>query len=72
MVHGGTVMGRPKKSDKRTAKPRTVGVRATATWADWLERMAKAHRTTSAGMIDRALAEFAEHHDFETPPDRVD
>jgi len=71
MVNG--VMARPKG---RPAKPdttvKTVGVRATEAYAEWLDRLAKHYRTTVAGVIDRALAEWTEAESYaERPPDRT-
>lgn len=67
------LVGRPRKGARLTksTEPRTIGVRASAKWADWLEKMAKKYRTTSAGLIDRALAEWAVSKGDDPPPERV-
>ncbi len=48
-------MGRPKKAEEK--KYKTLGVRTTLEWADWVETLAAEYRTTAAGIIDRALQE---------------
>lgn len=51
---------------------RTVGIRASAEWADWLERLAKHMRTDIAKLMDACAAEYARNHGFdEPPPERV-
>lgn len=68
----GTTMGRPKKNIERAPRPRTVGIRASAEWADWLERLAKHMRTDIAKLMDACAAEYAKNHGFdEPPPERV-
>jgi hypothetical protein len=66
-------MARPKQRTKAAAKPpRTVGVRATGQWADWLERVAKHCRTDVAKLIDMAVADYAKARGFdELPPERI-
>lgn len=62
--------GSPKKQPD--PGPKTIGVRATAEYAEWLERLAKHYRTTVAGVIDRALAEWTEAAGYpERPPERT-
>lgn len=66
-------MARPKKRAEKKAPVghRTIGVRASAEWSEWLEKLAAHFRTTNAGIIDRALAEWAESNGFpEKPPER--
>lgn len=36
--------------------------------ANWLDRLARKHRTTIAGVMDRAIAEWAASQGFEEPP----
>jgi hypothetical protein len=66
-------MMRPKKKPPKSAEPemKTLGVRMTVQYADWLERFAKSQRRNAASMIDRALADAAEKEEFEAPPERV-
>lgn len=64
-------MGRPKKTPKKPVKTRTIGLRTSEEWAEWLERFAKANRTDVAKLIDISLAELAKAQTFEPPPDRV-
>jgi hypothetical protein len=68
----GTTIGRPKKAEKKGLRPRTVGVRASGEWADWVEELAKHCRTDIAKLIDSALAAHAKAVGFgKTPPERV-
>lgn len=68
-----TAVGRPKKQPPRASKPpKTIGVRATGEWAEWLERFARHCRMDMAKTIDSALAEYAKTRGFdEKPPERV-
>jgi hypothetical protein len=74
----GLAMARPKKprDQKTRGNPpegyRTIGVRASNEWAKWCEGAARHFRTrTVAGLIDRALAEWAEAKGYPAPPERV-
>ncbi len=66
-------MGRPKKQrgGEGELPPKTIGFRVSGAYGAWIERLARKHRTTIAGLIDRAVAEWAaaQNHD-EPPPDR--
>jgi hypothetical protein len=67
------IMGRPKKS-RETPEPetKTVGLRVTLEYDQWLQGLARHYRTTVAGVIDRALAEWSESEEYpERPPDRT-
>ena len=71
MVPGATV-GRKKKQEAKPSGPRTIGVRSSADWADWLDRLARHCRTDVAKVIDAALARHARAEGFdEPPPERV-
>lgn len=51
---------------------RSLGIRATAEWAEWLEELARHYRTTVSGVIDRAMAEWSESEGrLEPPPSRI-
>jgi hypothetical protein len=68
----GTTMGRPKKGSKKGPQPRTVGVRASGEWADWLDEFADHCRTDIAKLIDEALVAHAKVRGFDkVPPRRV-
>lgn len=71
---GVATVGRPKKARAKGGKgeAKTIGFRVSADYGDWLERLARQHRTTVSGIIDRALAEWAaaQGHE-ETPPERM-
>ena len=68
----GALMGRPKKQENRPAGPRTVGVRALAEWAQWLDDAAKHCRTDIAKLIDVSVAEYVKSRGYDVPPpDRV-
>jgi hypothetical protein len=61
---------RPKKAAPKLLK--TVGVRATIDWADWLERASRHCRTDVAKLIDAAVADYVKTRGFdETPPERI-
>jgi hypothetical protein len=63
-------MARPKKKASRQYK--TVGIYASIEWTEWLEKMAQHYRTTVAGLVDRALSEWAQTNGYpERPPLRV-
>lgn len=62
--------GRPKK--KAPVEVRTIALRCTVAWAEWVEALAKHDRLTVAQEIDRALAEHAKAIGFtEAPPERL-
>ena len=64
--------GRPKKKIDPSAPPKTIGVRATQEWSEWVEGLARHYRTNVAGVIDRALAEWAESEGYpDRPPERL-
>jgi ribosomal protein L31E len=67
------IVGRTKKSaGKKVAGPMTVGVRASAEWAERLERAAKHCRTDIAKLIDNSVADYVKARGFdEPPPERV-
>lgn len=46
----------------------TIGVRASKEWAEWLDALAEHYRTTRTGIIDRALAEWAEAEGYPVKP----
>ena len=70
---GVETVGRPKKvAPKGASKPKTLGFRVSGPYGEWLERLAKHYRTNVAGIIDRALAEWAEAEGYkEAPPERM-
>jgi hypothetical protein len=59
-----------RPGDKKAAAPKIIGIRSSPEWADWLERLAEHYRTTVAGVIDRALAEWTEAQGYEERPPR--
>jgi hypothetical protein len=64
------LMARPKAKGKGKPEPgpKTIGVRASAEYAAWVDRLAARNRTTVAGLVDQALARFAREIGFEEPP----
>lgn len=72
-MSSGVAVGRPKKqTEKKPSPPKTVGVRSTGEWADWLERGAKHCRTDVAKLIDAAVADYLRGRGFtEPPPERI-
>jgi hypothetical protein len=70
------MMAKAKAKAVKGAQPdlaiRTIALRTTNAWAEWLERAAKQSRTTVASFLDRAAAEHARTNGFsEPPPDRL-
>jgi hypothetical protein len=67
------IMGRPKrKTDGSEPDTKTVGLRVTLEYDEWLQGLARHYRTTVAGVIDRALAEWSESEGYpHKPPDRT-
>lgn len=66
------LMARPKKQPKKETPPKTIGIRASVEWAEWVEGLAKHYRTNVAGIIDRALAEWAKSENYPSvPPERI-
>jgi uncharacterized protein (DUF1778 family) len=67
-----------KKQGPRSAKNkervepgfRTVGIRVSADYADWLARAAEYDRVTIAAFVDRAAADRASQIGFEEAPPR--
>lgn len=68
---GTATVGRPKKAASKS-KPKTIGLRVSGEYGDWLDRLARRYRTTVAGVIDRAVVEWAASQGYEeTPPERM-
>lgn len=65
-------MARKKGADKPATEPAgrksITTLKGSAEWAGWLERLADHDRNTIVGLIDRALAEYAQNHGFKEPP----
>jgi hypothetical protein len=70
---GTQTVGRPKKTASKSGlKPKTIGYRVSGEYGEWLERLARRHRTTVAGIMDRAVAEWAASQGFEeAAPERM-
>jgi hypothetical protein len=76
----GTTMARPKKKGARSPKNkerqgpgfRTIGIRVSEAYAEWLDRAAKHSRVTIAAFLDRGAAREARFAGFdEAPPERI-
>jgi hypothetical protein len=66
------VMARSKSKPKGPAPLKTIGIKASVEWADWLEGLAKHQRTTVASLIDRALEQHAQSVGYkDAPPERI-
>ena len=54
------------------SKPREtiLSLKGATEWSVWLGDLSAKFRTTKAGIIDRALTEFAERNGFREPPER--
>lgn len=71
MSVGTLTMARPKPKAE-PLKPKTIGVRATGEWAEWIERGAKHCRTDVAKLIDAAVVDYLRERGFvEPPPERI-
>lgn len=72
-MRSSATVGRPKKlAGKKPTGPKTIGIRATAEWAEWLDRAVRHCRTDTAKFLDSAAAEYAKSHGFtEPPPERI-
>jgi hypothetical protein len=67
------VVGRPKRlAGIKPTGPKTIGVRSTPEWADWIDRAAKYCRTDIAKLVDASVAEYVKGRGFtEPPPERI-
>jgi hypothetical protein len=63
-------LGRPRKQPLGAgqAKPKTIGFRVSGEYGAWLDQLAERYRTTVAGLLDRAVAEWAESQGYDQPP----
>jgi hypothetical protein len=69
----GMLMARPKAKgyDPADRPPIAVTLRGRPEWKEWVERLAKADRSSVAGMIDRAMTFYAKSIGFtEKAPER--
>jgi hypothetical protein len=59
----------PKNKERKDVdRFRTIGIRVSAEYADWLERAAKHDRLTIAAFLDKAAGDRAKAIGFEEPP----
>jgi hypothetical protein len=58
----------PAAVEMMSPSGKNISFRVSGEYSEWLERLAKRHRTTLAGLIDRAIAEWAESQGFDEPP----
>ena len=66
-----TTMARPKAKPKGKTIAKTIAFKVSDPYAEWVDRFASFNRSTNAGLIDQALAEFAKIKGFtESPPER--
>ena len=65
-------MGRKKRFEDSSYEEETkvYGFRITKAYDEWLEKLSKQERCRKADVIDRALALYAKHVEFEAPPER--
>lgn len=66
-------VGRPKKTaNKGGFPPKTIGYRVSGEYGEWLKRLARRYRTSVTGIMDRAVAEWAQAQGFdEEAPERM-
>jgi hypothetical protein len=58
---------KPKRPESKQPEMKTVGVRSTRAWADWLERGAKFCRTDTAKLLDSAAVDYLKARGFDEP-----
>jgi hypothetical protein len=51
-------------------KPIALQVRGSAEWKAWVGKLADTNRQSVAGMVDQALAYWAQKTGFTSPPER--
>lgn len=69
---GKKIVGRKKKPGADQREMKTIAVRATKEWADWVEAGAKHCRTDTAKLIDAALEMYLESRGYkDQPPERI-
>ncbi len=68
-VDVGRPRAKPRKDDSR--QPLVLTVRGSPEWKEWLGRLSKHCRMSTAVCVDQALMEFAKMRGFiEPPPER--
>lgn len=68
---GGAAMARPRKGtkpDPARRGPKTIGVRASAEWAEWVERGAKFCRVDMSKLVDISVVKYLREQGFDEPP----
>jgi hypothetical protein len=63
-------MAKKKTGAKTSARKSITTLKGSPEWAEWLEGLAVHFRTTVIGVIDRALAEWAETNGYPVKPPR--
>lgn len=68
-----TLMGRPRakaagKPEPAKVSTKTVGMRSTVAWSEWLDRGARHCRTDVAKLIDAAVVDYLKARGFDEPP----
>lgn len=58
---------KPKHDGPRDA---LIALKCRKAYKEWLESLARKHRTTPSQIIDMALVKFAEFDGFDPPPER--
>jgi len=63
----------PLNKERKEAGFRTIGLRASDAYADWIAEAADHERSTVAAFLDRAAAAYAKQVGFQKePPRRID
>jgi hypothetical protein len=60
----------PEPAEVSKARTTILSLKGSPEWSQWLGDLGAKFRTSKAGIIDRALAEFAERNGFRDPPER--
>lgn len=62
----------PKNKEREGPGFRTIGIRVSVEYAEWLSKVSKHDRVTIAAFLDRAAADRAQAIGFtESPPERI-
>jgi hypothetical protein len=74
MENGNALMARPKKGAKKSLpadeRSAVIHLKGTAEYVEWLERLHRKTHIPKAILVRLALAEYAERHGHDAPPER--
>lgn len=67
----GAIMAKKRPSKPKPDEMVTRALKMRQEYADWLEELSSVNRSTISGLIDQALAEYAQRKGFRPPPERT-